>query len=109
MSKVPCLQWVLTPEAQISFRFALRSLVFQKIKVFDFPVGYNGEIKKIVKNRQLKFSKIQNSTFVSTTEKKIQEKVENILKVIWGRSNFLNLGLGSEYLVYTGYFCHLGG
>ncbi len=32
-------------ESQISLRFALRSLVFQIIEVFDFPIGYNGEFK----------------------------------------------------------------
>ncbi len=31
-------------------------------------------ITKIVKNRKLKISKIQKSTFVRTSEKKIQEK-----------------------------------
>ncbi len=32
--------------------------------------------KKIVKNRKLKFSKIQKGSFVTTTEKKIQKKFE---------------------------------
>ncbi len=40
--------------------------------------------KKIVKNRKLKISKIQNSTFVSTTEEKIQEKFEKIQKLFEG-------------------------
>ncbi len=44
--------------------FALRSLVFQIIEVFDFSIGYNGEFeffgKKIVKDRKLKISKIPN-------------------------------------------------
>ncbi len=34
--------------------------------------------EKILKNRKLEISKIQNSTFVRTTEKKIQKKFENI-------------------------------
>ena len=63
---------------QISLRFALRSLVFQIIEVFGFSIGYNGEFKKIVKNRNLKISKIENSTFVRTAEKKIQKKCERI-------------------------------
>ena len=70
--------WTLTPEVQISLRFALRSLVFQIIEVYGFIIGYNGEIKKFVKNQKLKISKIHNSTFVRTTEKKIQVKVEMI-------------------------------
>ena len=59
------MHWILTPEAQISLRFALRSLVFQISKVFDFYIGYNGEFDifetKIVKNQKLKISKIQNA------------------------------------------------
>ena len=35
---------------------------------------------KIVKNRNIKISKIQNSTFVKTTEKKIQEKIEKLFE-----------------------------
>ena len=66
------------PEVQISLRFALRVLVFHIIEVFGFPIGYNGEIEKVVKNQELKISKIQNSTFVWTSEKKIQEKIEMI-------------------------------
>ncbi len=34
-----------THESQISLRFALRSLVFQIIEVFDFSIGYNGEFE----------------------------------------------------------------
>ena len=45
MSKVPCVHWILTPKAQISLILALRSLVFQIIGIFGFPIGYNGEIK----------------------------------------------------------------
>ena len=60
----------------MSLCFALRSLVFQIIEVFGFPIGYNGEIQKFLKNPELKISKIQSSTFVRTTEKKIQKKFE---------------------------------
>ena len=53
-----------THESQISLSFALRSLVFQLIEVFDFFIGYNGEFeifgKKIVKNWKLIISKIPN-------------------------------------------------
>ncbi len=48
-------------------------------EVFGFPIGYYGEFQKFVKNLKLKILKIQNSTFVRTTEKKIQEKFEIIL------------------------------
>ncbi len=34
--------------------------------------------KKIVKNHKLKISKMQNSTFVRTTQKKILKKFEKI-------------------------------
>ena len=57
VSKVPCAHWTLTPEAKISLLFALRSLVFHVTEVFGFPIGYNGEIKKFVKNRNSKFQK----------------------------------------------------
>ena len=46
-------------ESQISLRFALRSLVFQLIEVFDFSISYNGEFKYFEK----KSSKIGNSKF----------------------------------------------
>ncbi len=46
----------MTP--QISLPFALRSLVFQIIEVFGFPIGYNGEFQKFVKNQKFKSSKI---------------------------------------------------
>ncbi len=59
------------PEAQISLRFALRPLVFQIIKVFGFPIGYNSEFQIFVKNQKLNTSKIQSSTFVMPVEKKI--------------------------------------
>ena len=59
VSKVPCVYCTFTPEAQISLRFTLQSLVFQIIEVLGFPIGYNGEIKKFIKNRKLKISKIQ--------------------------------------------------
>ncbi len=78
VSNVPCANWILTPEAQISLCFALRLLAFQIIEVFGFPIGYKGDIKKIVKNWKLKISATQHSTFLRTIEKKIQEKVEKI-------------------------------
>ncbi len=37
------------PEAQILLRFAVRSLFFQIIEVFGFPIGYNGEFKNSLK------------------------------------------------------------
>ncbi len=72
------------PKAQISLRFALRSLIFHIIEVFGFPIWYNGEIPKIVKNCKLKISKLQNSTFVRTIEKKIQKKFDKIQKLLEG-------------------------
>ncbi len=60
--------------------FALWSLVFQIIEAFGFPIWYNGEFQKFVKNHKLKISKIRNSAFVRTTEKKIQKKFEQIRK-----------------------------
>ncbi len=56
--KVPYIYEYATHESQISLRFALRSLVFQIIEVFNFSIGYNGEFefkKKIVQNQKLKF------------------------------------------------------
>ncbi len=47
---------MLTLEAQISLRFTLQSLVLQIIEVFGFPIGYNGEIQKFIKNRKLKIN-----------------------------------------------------
>ncbi len=65
--KVPLICSISTHESQISLRFALRSLVYQIIEVFDFSIGYNyGEFeifkkkKKSVKNQVLKISKITN-------------------------------------------------
>ena len=92
VSKVPCVHWIHIPEAQISLCFALRLLIFQIIEVFGFPIGYNGEIQKLVKNRKLKISKIQNNTFVKTTEKKIQKKVEKIQKWFKGGVAFWSFG-----------------
>ncbi len=63
-------------EAQISLPFALRLLVFQIIEIFGFPIGYNGEIKKFIKHQKFKTSKIENSTFVRTTEKKIRKSLK---------------------------------
>ena len=59
-------------EAKISLRFALQSLRFHITEIFGFPIGYNGEFQKFVKNQKLQISKIQNGTFVRTTEKRIQ-------------------------------------
>ncbi len=142
MSKVPCVHWIVTPEAQISLRFALRPAVFEiqacrKLECtklpqndlkhwsakttlctlnthtrgpnftpfrstvarfpdnwgFWFPIGYDGEIeKKIVKNRKLKISKIQNNTFVRTTEKKIQKQFERIQEWFEGGVAFWSFG-----------------
>ena len=69
-------------KAQISLSFTLRTLVFQIIKVFGFPIEYNGEFQKFVKNQKLKISKIQNGTFVKNIQKNIQNS-----KVISGRSS----------------------
>ncbi len=44
--------------------------------------------KKIVKNSKVKISKIQNSTFVRTNEKKIQKKFEKIQKWFEGGVGF---------------------
>ncbi len=46
-------------ESKISLRFAVKSLVFQIIEVFDFSIGYNGEFA-IFEN---KISKIPNVLF----------------------------------------------
>ncbi len=57
----PYMNYYPRHESQISLRFALRSLVFQIIEVFDFSICNNGEFeifgKKNVKNRKLKISK----------------------------------------------------
>ncbi len=62
--KVPYICWPIAHESQISLCFALLSLAFQIIEVFDFSIGYNSEFeifeKKIVKNQKLKISKIPN-------------------------------------------------
>ncbi len=55
-----------SPQAPISLRFALRSLVFQIIDVFLFPIDYNGEFQIFVKNQKLKISKIQKQYFCET-------------------------------------------
>ena len=60
-----------------------RSMVarFQISEVFGSPWGDNGEFQTIVKNQKLRISKNkQNSSFVGTTEKKIQKKLETIKK-----------------------------
>ncbi len=66
---------------QISLLFALRPLVFQTMEVFGFPVEYNAEFQTSVKNQKLK---IQNRTFVRTTEKKFQQKFGIIQKQFEG-------------------------
>ncbi len=62
-AKVPYICLSTTHESKISLRFALRSLVFQIIEVFDFSIGYNGEFaifeKKSLKIRNSKFQKSQ--------------------------------------------------
>ncbi len=57
--KVLYICWISTHESQISLGFALRSLVFQIIEVFDFSIGYNGEFEIFEK----KSFKIGNSKF----------------------------------------------
>ena len=71
---------MLTQEAEISLCFVLQWLVFQIIEVFGFPIGYNGEYQKFIKNQKLKISKIQKSIFVKPIEKKIQEKFQSTLQ-----------------------------
>ncbi len=51
MPKVPYIFWITTHESQILLRFALRSLIFHIIEVFDFSIGYNGEFEIFEKNR----------------------------------------------------------
>ena len=82
-----CLHWKFAPGAQISLGFAEWTLVFQIIEVFGFHIGYNGEFKK--KSLNIRKSTIQNSTFVLTTEKKIQKKFQKIQKCFDGRVPFL--------------------
>ncbi len=48
--------------------------------------------QKFVKNRKLKILKIQNSTFVRTSAKKIREKVEKIQKSFEGGVAFWSFG-----------------
>ncbi len=60
----------------MSLRFALRSLILEIVEVFGFPIGCNGEFQTFVKNKKVKISKIQNSTFVRTTRDKIQKKFQ---------------------------------
>ena len=58
--KVPYISWITTHDSKISLHVALQLLVFQIIKVFDFSIGYNGELeifeKKFAKNQELKIS-----------------------------------------------------
>ncbi len=89
VSKVPCVHWILTTEAKISLRFALRSLVFQIIEVFGFPIGYIGEIKQCIKNQKLKISKNPNQHFCENHWEEISGKGWNDSIVIWGRSSVL--------------------
>ncbi len=93
VSKVPCVHWILNPEAQMSLCFTLRSLVFQIIEFFAFPIGYNGEIQKFVKNRNLITSKLHNSTFVKDNWEENSGKGWKDSKVIWGRSSVLKFWL----------------
>ncbi len=74
MSKVHCVHWILTPRPKFH-SISLYVAHFSDNWGFWFPHRVQWWIlKKIVKNRKLKVSKIQNRTFVRTTEKKIQKK-----------------------------------
>ena len=68
----------MTHESQISLHFTLRSVVFDEIEIFDFYLGYNSEFeifeKKIVKNRNLKISKIPNVLLIRTIGRKMKKK-----------------------------------
>ncbi len=87
--KYPCIHWVLTPEAHISLSFTLWSLVFQLIEVLW--------ILTICSKSKIKISKIQNSIFVRTTDKKIQEKFEKIQNYFEGGVAFWSLApIGSH-------------
>ncbi len=83
--KVPHLCWTTTHDAQISFRFALKSLVFQIIEFFYFSTGYSGEFEilkkkkeKIIKNRNRKISKIPNIVLWRPLGRKFMESLKTI-------------------------------
>ncbi len=81
--------WSTVHGSQISLLFALRSLVFQIIDVFGFPIGYNGEFQIFenifVKNQKLKISnKNVQRSFVRTIWRKIQEECENFWLYVVG-------------------------
>ena len=66
----------MTTKIQEKFR-KFKSDLWEEQRFGDFaPIGshVNNNEKKIVKNHKLKISKSQDSTFVRTTEKKIQKK-----------------------------------
>ena len=73
---------VLSTGPKISLRFALLSLVFQIIEVFNFSMGYKVEFaifgKTRVKNWKLKISKNPQRSFVRTIRRKIQDKFQKI-------------------------------
>ncbi len=56
------------------------------------------KLKNSLKIGNLKFKKIKNSTFVRTTEKKIQEKVEKIQKWFEGGVAFWSLAPIGSYV-----------
>ena len=65
-SKVPCMHEILTPEAQILLRFALRPAVSKISHILSFPIDYH--VKRPTKTKKIcKKSKISNFTILLTT------------------------------------------
>ena len=62
-----------TRQSQIWLSFALRSLVFQIIELFGFPIGYNDEFEIFVKKNRYKSKSLQFNPLgpMLTTMKKI--------------------------------------
>ncbi len=87
--KVPHTWWSTTHEPQISLGFALRSLVFQIIEVFDLPYRLQWWIsnfrKKIVKNRRRKISKLQKQCICEDHWEENSGEFWKNSKVIWRR------------------------
>ncbi len=103
VSKVPCVHWILTPDAQISLCFALRSLVSHIIEVFCFPIGCNGEIKKIVKNRKLKNFKNPKQYFLwGQLRRKFRKRLKRFKSDLREEQRFQVLApIGSHMLTKT--------
>ncbi len=89
VKKAPCVQNSHTRGPNFT---VFRSTVarFPDNRGFWFPHRVQWWILKIFKKRNVKFSKIQDSTFVRTTEKKIQKKCERIQKWFEGGVAFWN-------------------